>query len=362
MEHTPEFDRNVENALWSLYKHFPAKIIDSFEDSALTEFIYENISKTPIIGLSRENIQTRIQQIKKYRKNLQDLLDSPQVKQRSPEWFELRKERLTASATAQAIGKGKFGNRNQLLNTKAFPENQKWGPTTSGPMYHGTMLEAMSSRCYAQRNNNMLIYDFGMIKHPELSCYGASPDGITEVGIMVEIKTPWRRKVDGTIPEEYMLQMQGQMAVCGLLECDFVDCKIDILSDQHTYMRDIVKNCTLDHGVIVETRDENGNPIFEYSPENLTSTECIQWMTTYCKTINKTTMFYKISYWKMYKIITTRVYFDDALWQSLIPQIELFWNDVLRYRIDKPNIVSDSPKKEKDSKKVKFDFIDSDED
>ena len=349
------FNRLIENEFWYLYKHFPKVIIDSFKDDDCAKYIYDMFKKQTILDnnlYSLDDILERVKLLRQYRIQLNNLLEMPQVQQRSPEWYDLRKERLTASATAQAIGKGKFGNRNQLLQSKAFPENDKWLPNTYGPMYHGTMLEAMSARCYSQRNNDMLIHDFGMIKHPKISCYGASPDGITEMGIMIEIKTPYRRQVDGNIPEEYLLQMQGQMAACGLLECEFVDCKIDILFNETTYLNDTKGK--VDHGIIIEHRDTLGNPTFIYSPEYLTPPECIIWKNSYKE------KYTKISYWKLYKIIPTRVYFDEKLWNDLVPQIEIFWNDVLLLRTQG---IKRCKSKETDNKnkKQKYDFIDSDE-
>ena len=348
--------RLIENEFWLLYKHFPNDTIDSLKDNACANYIYDILNKqftnNQVYKFTLNDIENRIHNIRNYRKQLKYLLDIPQVQQRSPEWYELRKERLTASATAQAIGKGKFGNRNQLLQSKAFPENDKWLPNTSGPMYHGTMLEPMTSRCYSQRNNDIFIHDFGMIKHPHLSCYGASPDGITEMGIMIEIKTPYRRQVDGNIREEYLLQMQGQMAACGFSECEFVDCKIDILFNETTYMNEV--NGNVDHGIIIEHRDTIGNPTFNYSPPYLNAKECIEWKNKYNEPYTK------IVYWKLYKIIPTRVYFDEKLWNDLVPQIELFWKDVLSLRSEgNKKLLKDTDIKS--SKKTKYDFIDSDD-
>ena len=371
------FYRLVENELWLLYKHFPVNIIDKLDDISCAKFVYDNIKQkqatTSIFANSTditvENIQSRVLQIKNYRNQLINLMNIPQVKQRTPEWYDMRKERLTASATAQAIGKGKFGNRNQLLQSKAFPDLEKWFPTTSGPMYHGTMLEEMTARCYSQRNNDMKMYDFGMIKHPNLDCYGASPDGITELGIMIEIKTPYRREVNGYIPEEYYLQMQGQMAACGLLECDFVDCKIDIVPSENMYSSQIKPDINVDHGIIVEDRDDNGNPKFVYSPPYLNTSECIKWKNDLIATERAKFKYIKVTYWKLYKIIATRVYFEEELWNSLVPQIETFWKDVLTLRANAPPVTSSAVdvntlqnNKTHADKKPKYDFIDSDDD
>jgi len=355
--------RIIEAELWRLYKYFPTDIIDSLIDNnTCAQYILNNLQNKSIVHITLEQIINRVKTIKKYRNQLKILQAIPQVKQRSPEWYEMRNGRLTASATAAALGKGKYESRDQLLKKKAYPETEKWVTHTSGPLYHGTMLEAMTSRCYSQRINDMLIHEFGMIKHPELSCYGASPDGITELGIMIEIKTPYRRKVDGSIPYEYMLQMQGQMAACGLLECEFVDCTLDVLTNENVYINSISADVNIDHGIVVEYFDEKGGILFEYSPEYLSVNQCIEWKNNYIKT-NSTFKFNKLTYWKLYKLIATRVPFDESLWNSILPQIQQFWNDVLELKkIPFVEINKSSNKKQKNDSSGVYDFIDSDDD
>lgn len=305
---------------------------------------YDTISEKEIYDIITERINT----IKESRNNLYRLLKLPQVAQRSPEWYELRKNRLTASAIAQAIGKGKFSSKAELLKDKAFPELAKpFDSYSSPPLRHGIILEDMTARCYSQRLNNIKIHNFGMIPHPTMSCFGASPDGINELGIMVEIKTPYRRRVDGNIPYEYMVQMQGQMAVCNLKECDFVDAEIFFsyrsLEDYLNDMELINKNC--DHGVIVECYDiETNNKMHVYSPEYLLPQQCIEWANKYkndliqekekvCQekkcTPNSVIL---ILPWKLNKIMIKRVYFDETMWNELVPQIEDFWKEVINTR------------------------------
>jgi hypothetical protein len=351
--------RIIEAELWRLYKYFSGDFIESLDVNICAGYIFNNLKDKGISNISLDEIISRVHIIRKYRQQLKTLQAIPQVKQRSPEWYEMRNGRLTASATAAAVGKGKYETREQLLKKKAYPESEKWVTHTSGPLYHGTMLEAMTNRCYSQRMNDMLIHEFGMIKHPEMNCYGASPDGITELGIMVEIKTPYRRKVDGTIPYEYMLQMQGQMAACGLLECDFVDCTLDVLTNENVYINSIADDVNVDHGIILEYL-EGTTPVFEYSPEYLRVQECIAWKNNYMKEHSATIKFTKATYWKLYKLIAIRVPFDNVLWESITPQIESFWNEVLLLR-EKPFVENVNNKKQKNGKsEPTYDFIDDD--
>ena len=91
------------------------------------------------------------------------------------------------------------------------------------------MFEDMAIRCYKQINNNIPVHIFGIIQNKNIEHFGASPDGITDLGIMVEIKCPFSRQIKKDfIPEKYYYQMQGQLAVCNLTECDYVECEFKI--------------------------------------------------------------------------------------------------------------------------------------
>lgn len=76
----------------------------------------------------------------------------------------------------------------------------------------------------------MTTTEYGLIRHIDvhgdergLSWIGASPDGITDCGSMVEIKCPYRRQiVPGHVPHHYYPQIQVQLEVCDLSLCYFV--------------------------------------------------------------------------------------------------------------------------------------------
>jgi len=71
-----------------------------------------------------------------------------------------------------------------------------------------------------------MVIPVGFVLHPEWDFAGASPDGLVDSDGLIEVKAPksetlidWR--LNGIIPEEYMLQMQWQMACTGHKWCDF---------------------------------------------------------------------------------------------------------------------------------------------
>ena len=68
--------------------------------------------------------------------------------------------------------------------------------------------------------------------------FGASPDGITRNGIMIEIKSPYSRKVNGIVPSNYWVQMQLQLEVCNLEICHFVEIEASFYESENDYNND----------------------------------------------------------------------------------------------------------------------------
>lgn len=342
-----EVYRTVENAIWTFYKNLDNEYVDKLfeqQESGIVNYFAE------ICNVATKDVSEIVNRIQRNRAQLKKLLAIPQVAQRSDEWFSLRKERLTASDTAQALNKGKFGNRKELLTKKAFPDSEKPLSMKVPPLRHGIMFEAMTARCYAERHGNININEFGLIAHPTVDCYGASPDGITDLGLMLEIKTPWKRKVDGNIPEQYEMQMQGQMAVTGLHECDYIDCEMEDYRTIDAYKNAVSELTTKDHGAIIEIIN-NEEHTFEYSESNLKPSDVIVWATERMRILSMPKITVKIIPWKLRKLYVERIFFDKDRWNNyLLPNIKLFWNDVLQLRAN-----GTPPKKE-------FEFIDSDSD
>jgi len=269
-----------------------------------------------------------IERVRNERKALKFLLSLPKVEQRSKEWFDLRENRLTASDLAQAMNKGKFGTRSDLLAKKAFPVSKPMEMIP--PLKWGVMFEDMGMRCYQEKMGNPVLYEFGLIPNQEIECFGASPDGITAEGIMVEMKCPYRRKYDGKIPEQYYLQIQGQLATCKLTQCDYVECYFVTLDNMCDYELTIREGDS--HGMIVEY--SKGNDFeYEYSPTGYSVVECQEWANgrfDEAKKIGRP--FLKFTPWKLRHMFIERVYFNTGVWDGCVPCIYDFWKDVLDKR------------------------------
>jgi putative phage-type endonuclease len=154
--------------------------------------------------------------------NVAKVLALPQYEQRTPPWYEARRTLITASDCAAALGVKPFATfkgcpRKELLDKKL---TQRF--MTNVFVEHGNKYED-EARDAAMDALGKQSLDFGMIRHPSLPWLGASPDGITTDGIMVEIKNPLRRKIiPGEVPHHYFPQVQVQMEVCDIEETLFI--------------------------------------------------------------------------------------------------------------------------------------------
>jgi hypothetical protein len=128
--------------------------------------------------------------------------------------------------------------RGQLVLSKANPvSHEAFGPkavTTEHikPMDWGIRFEPIVKQ-YLEKLWNCKVYECGRMKHTTQKRLGASPDGLIiseghKYGRLVEIKCPFSRKVGLGIPQDYWMQMQIQMEVTNLMECEYVE--VEILS------------------------------------------------------------------------------------------------------------------------------------
>lgn len=175
------------------------------------------------------------------------LLDSTVTPpQRTQEWYEMRYNMITASNLYKALGSESQQNQLIVEKCQAFDQFKadcaRHGNLSSdNPMAHGTKYEAISAMIYEKRNRTRLG-EYGCMVHPEWSFVGASPDGINvdpeaaTYGRMVEIKNIVNRQIDGIPLEHYWVQMQVQMEVCDLDECDFVETRIKEFANREAYL------------------------------------------------------------------------------------------------------------------------------
>lgn len=167
---------------------------------------------------------------------IETIFSSHQVEQRSDQWYEDMKHMLTASEFS-SLFEGDRTYQNLVLS-KINPEKRntiKACPTgTLVATGWGIRFEPVV-RNYLETTWECKIYEAGRLKHATNSRLGASPDGIIinskdRFGRLVEIKCPYSRKIGEGIPYKYWVQMQIQMEVTNLFECEYVEVEIESIN------------------------------------------------------------------------------------------------------------------------------------
>ena len=188
---------------------------------------------------------------------LVSLTNMIQPKQKTIEWYQYRNNLITASNMYKVFGS--IASQNSLIFEKCkiaeTQEKSQFPMTEHKPggsaMHWGIKYEAISLLFY-EKKYNTTVSEFGCLPHQTISHIGASPDGINSkrdnprYGRMLEIKNTVSREITGIPKNEYWIQMQIQMEVCDLYECDFMETKFNECSESEYYTREETK------GIIIQ--------------------------------------------------------------------------------------------------------------
>lgn len=153
--------------------------------------------------------------------------------QRTPEWYQARCGRATASRIADVIGRLKGGGwaaprakyMNQIVAERLSGKPQDMRKVRS--MEERSDLEPEARAAYSFYTNSMVEL-VGFIPHPTIEYAGCSPDGLVGIEGQVELKVfdaaNHIKLLEGdTSPMlDYAAQMAFQLACTGREWCDFV--------------------------------------------------------------------------------------------------------------------------------------------
>lgn len=146
-------------------------------------------------------------------------------------WLKARLGCLTASRMADAMDflkNGKESEKRRKLKIDILSERLTDMATetyVTPAMQWGIEQEANARAMYEERTGN-LVRPCGFAIHDSIEFFGASPDGLVDIGLL-EIKCPTSAKylewyLAGEVPEQHKPQMLAQMAVTNRPWCDFV--------------------------------------------------------------------------------------------------------------------------------------------
>ena len=129
---------------------------------------------------------------------------------------------ITASDVASAIGENRYESPEAFVKKKVLRTQWAGNAATA----HGTLLEPLVRDLYDLRFNKK-SHEIGVVQHRKYPWLGGSPDGITEDGLLIEIKCPLTRKIENKVPKHYMPQIQLLLEIMDLDECDFIQYRPD---------------------------------------------------------------------------------------------------------------------------------------
>lgn len=151
----------------------------------------------------------------------------------TPEWFAARRGLLTASRMADAMAVSKkdgkpLKGRTDLIVKLAAERLTGTAEDNyvNAAMQWGIDNEAGAADAY-EVVTGRLVSEAGLVMHPTISGFGATPDRFVGTDGQLEIKCPNSTThmlylMNGVLPDEYAPQVYTQLACTGRAWCDFV--------------------------------------------------------------------------------------------------------------------------------------------
>ena len=292
------------------------------------------------------------------------LRNKPQPVQRTKEWYEFRHNLITASNAYKAFESEAM--QNQLIYEKCQPLKQEIEKeekekevvmvNTNTSLHWGQKYEPLTVLIY-ENNYATKVEDFGCIQHEQYLFLGASPDGINvdksspRYGRMLEIKNVVSREINGIPKKEYWIQMQLQMEVCNLDECDFLETKFTEYPDYGSYLEDTLNEwCEDENGmefrniglsadnkmkgaIIYFHNTKEGSPLYLYRPLDLIHPDDIlEWhenmLDAYRLHPDKKYAYVRTIFWKLEQISCVLVCRNKRWFQHNVSSLQRIWHTI----------------------------------
>ncbi len=286
---------------------------------------------------------------------IQELLLKPQSSQRTGEWYKEMKEVLSASEFYQLFGAPRA--RGQLVMSKVASPQPEGDAEQSQiitsqrkccltvemtPMDWGIRFEPVAKQ-FLEAYWKASIAEMGRLHHPTKKGLAASPDGLIQssdfpvlVGDLVEIKCPPTRPVGKYVPKDYWYQMQLQLEVTGRHVCQFAEFQFRSFCAQKSETCEPPQEYH-EKGLIYLVQNESLCELkYLYGPLGN-----VDWVPT----IEEGWEIVERIPWYLEKYWIQPVVRDEAWFQSILPLIDAFWEDVQKARRGEFAVPESSTKK-----------------
>tara|TARA_X000000368_G_scaffold178835_1_gene141142 strand:- start:1552 stop:2919 length:1368 start_codon:yes stop_codon:yes gene_type:complete len=356
-----DFEEMVKNAVYLQILDVYSEQINYLElslDDTVDECVYLYFTKNSCPRSYEESIVITKPINNIITKTLTKIKNKYQPEQRSADWYHFRWDGLTASNLWKMFDSQ--SSLNSLIYSKCVPINiKKFQSVNIDSAFHnGHKYEPLSLMIYEEMYDTE-VSEYGCITHDTYDFLKASPDGINtkrgnpRYGRLVEVKNPVSRKLTGIPKKDYWIQMQHQMEVCDLNECDFLETIFKSYDNENEFMNDGSFTKTRDgkrKGIIIRYYD-NKEPIYEYAPLNLSKQNFDIWYNETMEKNKKLTWIENI-YWYLEDISIVLVTRNNKWYNKALPKMIETWDIIVKER--KSGYDHRKPKKrEKKVKKVK---------
>jgi len=293
------------------------------------------------------------------KETLDALLNQKQTEQRTQEWYDQMATILSASELGNLFASAR--QRAKMVVAKTQPPPVRYQPLAvpsdrMSAFDWGIRFEPVVKQIY-EHKYGAIVKELGRLRHPTDPRCMASPDGLVyhslhpqRTGRLVEIKCPVTREIDGTVPKDYYAQMQMQLQVSGLQECDYIEA---VFSSAYNQM--LVKQgpCLYD-GVIALVQKIDHEFYYIYGPLH-----GLDWNPP----IKEGEEVVELISWRLYQWSEQVVLRNDEWWKGLQPLIDAFWEDVEKAKRNEfviPESTRAPRPKKQDSCMIQFHKLDED--
>ena len=270
------------------------------------------------------------------------LRNKPQPEQRTPEWYEFRNNLITASSAWKTFGSQALQNSLIYEKCRSVVHEKQMNCNTDSPLHWGQKYEPLSVMLYEKKFKTK-VEDFGCIRDDNFHFIGASPDGINVdktshlYGRMLEIKNIVNRDITGIPKKEYWIQMQLQMNVCKLNECDFLETRFHEYESYNEFIEDSVGSTILltkkgkPKGMFM-CFSKNQQPFYVYPPLNMQCDELEVWEETQHQTQPHTWI--RNIYWSLDELSCVLVCRNKPWFNYAVQEIGNLWKIIEHERIN----------------------------
>ena len=217
-------------------------------------------------------------------------------------------------------------------------------------LLHGARNLNLLALCCMKREYDTHVLDLGCLEHPKYSFLAASPDGLVDGinrnGRLLEIKNVVSREITKIPKLDYWIQMQLQMEVCDLDDCDFLETKFL----EYDSFSDFIKSDEETKGIISVYVKNGERVVYEYSNINYTNEDQFN---DYLESKSKkyenddTMLWVKNVYWYLDTFSCIFVPRNKIWFEYAIPKIQQVWETIEeeRKREEGPNLEKYAPQK-----------------